>query len=174
VRLGSLSHGNKQKIGLVQAFMHRPALLILDEPTTGLDPLVQREFYSLIDESKRNGQTVLISSHILPEVERICDRVGILRDGRLVAVEDIKTLKTRMLRKLEIHFGQEFPPERFTHIKGVKDVSVQDGVLYCTVTGELDALVKTAAEYRVINIISHEPRLEDVFLAYYAKGEADA
>jgi ABC-2 type transport system ATP-binding protein len=174
VRLSSLSHGNKQKLGLVQAFMHRPSLLILDEPTIGLDPLVQQEFYRMVNEAKENGQTVFMSSHVLPEVERVCDRVGIVRDGRLAAVEGIESLKSRALRKLEIRFAQSVPPERFAGVKGVKDISVQDGVLRCTVVGELDALVKTAAEFHVINIISHEPGLEEVFLAYYGKGEEHA
>lgn len=174
LRIGSLSHGNKQKIGLVQAFMHRPRLLILDEPTGGLDPLVQQEFHRMVSEAKDNGQTVFLSSHVLPEVERVCDRVGIIRDGRLAAVEGIEALKARALRKLEIRFGQQVPPERFAHIEGVKDVSLQDKVLHCTVIGALDTLVKAAAEYRVINIISHEPTLEEIFLAYYGKEEADA
>jgi len=174
VCLNSLSHGNKQKIGLVQAFMHRPSLLILDEPTIGLDPLVQQEFYRMVQEAKKNGQTVFMSSHILPEVERVCDRVGIIRDGKLAAVEGIETLKSRAWRNIEIRFGQPVPIGRFTSVQGVKDVSMQDGVLRCTVVGELDGLIKTAAEYHIINIISHEPSLEEIFLAYYSKDKIGA
>lgn len=174
VRIGSLSHGNKQKIGLVQAFMHRPRLLILDEPTNGLDPLVQQEFYQLIKEAKQNGQTIFLSSHVLPEVERICDRAGIIRDGRLVAVETIEALKSRALRKLEIHFRVPVPMERFVGIDGVKDVVLKENTLECVVTGELDKVIKAAAEYHVVNIISQEPTLEEVFLTYYGKGNGNA
>jgi ABC-2 type transport system ATP-binding protein len=171
VRISSLSHGNRQKIGLIQAFMHRPSLFILDEPTTGLDPLVQQEFYRLVQEAKANGQTIFMSSHVLPEVERICDRVGIVREGRLAAVEGIDALKSCALRHIEIRFARPVPPEKFNHIEGIKDFSLQDTVLRCTVIGELDAIVKAAAEFPVINIISHEPSLEEIFLTYYGKGE---
>ena len=107
-------------------------------------------------------------------MERICDTVGIIRDGRLVAVEDIDVLKSYVLRRIEIHFGQPVSPEKFAGIDGIRDVSVQDAVLRCTVVGELDALIKTAAAYHVVNITSNEPSLEEVFLAYYSKGETGA
>jgi len=167
----SLSHGNKQKIGLIQAFMHKPALLILDEPTTGLDPLMQQAFYRLIDAVKADGRTVFLSSHILPEVERVCDRVGIIRDGRLIAVEQVSALKARSLRRLEIHFAAPVPADVFSRLPGVRDVVVEDGVLRCTVAGMLDIVIKTAAQFTVVNVISHEPTLEEIFLAYYSGGE---
>ena len=170
----SLSHGNRQKIGLIQAFMNTPDLLILDEPTIGLDPLMQQEFYRLVSETKAQGRTVFLSSHIMPEVERICDRVAIIREGRLVTVEDIDNLKARSIRRLEIHFAGPVSQEKFTEISGVKDVSVHDSVLTCTVVGELDALVKAAAQNTVVNIISHEPSLEEIFLDYYNEGESVA
>jgi len=170
----SLSHGNRQKIGLIQAFMNTPDLLILDEPTIGLDPLMQQEFYRLVSETKGQGRTVFLSSHIMPEVERICDRVAIIREGRLVTVEDIDNLKARSIRRLEIHFAGPVSQEKFTKISGVKDVSVHDSVLTCTVVGELDALVKAASQARVVNIISHEPSLEEIFLDYYNEEESIA
>lgn len=173
-RIGTLSHGNKQKIGLIQAFMHQPQLLILDEPTIGLDPLMQQEFYRLIAEIKAEGRTVFLSSHIMPEVERVCDRVAIIREGRLIAVEDIDTLKARALRHLEVHFAVPVPPDKFTDIDGVQDVIVENDTLRCTVTGTLDAFVKTAAQFEVMNLISQEPSLEEIFLAYYSGGETDA
>jgi len=169
-----LSHGNKQKIGLIQAFMRQPDLLILDEPTTGLDPLVQQEFYRLIAEAKASGQTVFLSSHILPEVERVCDRVGIIREGRLIAVEDVAALKARALRRLEIHFAAPVPQEAFARLEGVRDVTVDDGILRCTVVGTVDAVIKAAVQYTVVNVISHEPSLEEIFLAYYSGGESHA
>jgi len=173
-RIGTLSHGSKQKVALIQAFMHQPQVLILDEPTTGLDPLMQQEFYRLIAETKAEGRTVFLSSHIMPEVERVCDRVAIIREGRLIAVEDVDTLKARALRHLEVHFAVPVPPDRFDDIDGVQDVVVEDRTLRCTVTGTLDTFVKTAAQFEVVNLVSHEPSLEEVFLAYYSGGETDA
>ncbi len=173
-RLKTLSHGNRQKLGLIQAFMHKPQLTILDEPTIGLDPLMQQEFYRLIEEARKDGRTVFLSSHILPEVERVCDRVGIIRAGKLAAVETVETLKSRAVRRLEIHFARNVPQESFTSISGVRDVVVSDSMLKCIVIGPLDALIKTAARYEVVNIVSHEPSLEEVFLTYYGGGNSHA
>jgi len=170
----SLSHGNKQKIGLVLAFMHRPELLLLDEPSLGLDPLMQQEFYRLIAEVKAEGRTVFLSSHILPEVERVCDRVGIIREGRVIAVEKVDALKARALHRLEIHFATPVPQEAFADVAGVRDLTVEDSILRCTVVGALDTLIKAAAQFEVVNVISHEPSLEEVFLAYYSGGENHA
>ncbi len=167
VRLKSLSHGNRQKVGLIQAFMNRPELLILDEPTIGLDPLMQQEFYRIIDEVKSEGRTVFLSSHIMPEVERVCDRVGIIREGRLIAVEDVGILKSRAIRRLEIHFAEPVSPEQFSNISGVSDVAVRDNMLTCTIAGDIDTLVKAAAQHHVLNVVSHEPSMEEIFLAYY-------
>ncbi len=170
-RIRALSHGNRQKLGLIQAFMGRPSLLILDEPTIGLDPLMQQEFYLLLAEVRKDGRTVFLSSHIMPEVERVCDRVAIIREGSVVTVEDVATLKSRALRRLEIHFAEPVSAERFNGIDGVRDVTVQDSILSCTVVGELDALVKAAAESHVVNVISQEPSLEEVFLTYYRRAD---
>ena len=166
-KIETLSHGNRQKVGLIQAFMNKPELLILDEPTIGLDPLMQQEFYRLIGETKAEGKTVFLSSHIMPEVERVCDRVAIIREGCLIAVEDIEVLKARAIRRLEIHFAAPVPPEKFSHIASVRDVQVHDSILTCTIAGELDALIKAAAQYHIVNMISHEPSMEEIFLAYY-------
>ena len=170
----SLSHGNRQKLGLIQAFMHKPELLILDEPTIGLDPLMQQEFYHLIAETKATGCTVFLSSHIMPEVERVCDRVGIIREGRLIAVENIDALKARALRQIEIYFTAPVPQEVFSGVSGVRDVIVENSVLRCTVVGALDTLIKVIAQYEVVNLISHEPNLEEIFLTYYSGGENHA
>ncbi|MBS3737297.1 MAG: ABC transporter ATP-binding protein [Candidatus Bipolaricaulota bacterium] len=180
--VADLSSGNKQKLGLIQAFMSEPRLLILDEPTSGLDPLMQQEFFRLIEEAQENGQTVFASSHILPVVERICDRVGIIRKGELVAVEEIDDLKEGMLRSLELQFAERPPEERFIALPGVEEVNFEDSRLRCKVVGKLDDLIKEAANYEVINVISHEPNLEEIFLKYYEReeeepeegGEADA
>ena len=166
-RIKGLSHGNKQKLGILQAFMHKPELLILDEPTNGLDPLMQHEFYRLLDESKKNGGTVFLSSHILPEVEKVCDRVAMIRQGKIVTVDTIENLKARAVRKLEIRFAGNVPKETFIGIPGVRDVVVRDNMLNCNVTGSLNMLVKIAAQFEVISIVSNEPSLEDIFLALY-------
>ena len=173
-KIKSLSRGNKQKVGLVSAFMIRPELLILDEPTSGLDPFVQLEFEHLCGEARDEGRTVFISSHQLPEVEHLCDRVGIIREGRLLAVELIAALKERALRKLEIDFGEPVSAEAFANLPGVRDLTVHDGVLRCTVMGSLDTLVKTAARFEVRNVRSVETSLEEIFLAYYGAGEEAA
>ena len=167
----SLSHGNKQKLGLIQAFMHRPQLILLDEPSSGLDPLMQQEFYRMIDEVKADGGTIFISSHVLPEVERLCDRVAIIREGRLAAVETVEAIKKRALRRLEIHFALPPVGEAFAQLPGIRDLSVEGNILRCAVTGSLDALVKTAAQFTVVNLVSHEPSLEEIFLAYYNGGD---
>jgi len=170
----TLSSGNKHKLGLIQAFMHQPDLLILDEPTIGLDPLMQQKFYRLLLESKAGGQTVFISSHILPEVERVCDHVGFIRHGKLVDVFEISELKKHALRQIEIHFAEEVSQDDFAGLSGIKDISVTNNILSCTVSGSLDAVIKAAAKFTVNNIISREPNLEDIFLTYYGDGNNNA
>jgi ABC-2 type transport system ATP-binding protein len=171
-KVSDMSSGNKQKIGLIQAFMGRPRLLILDEPTNGLDPLMQQEFFRSIEEAREGNQTVFVSSHILPVVERICDRVGIIRKGEFVAVEEVEDLKVRALRSLEIQFSGKLPEESFKNLPGVKEVSLDDSRLRCKVVGKLDKLIKEAANYEVVNVISHEPSLEQIFLRYYEGEES--
>jgi ABC-2 type transport system ATP-binding protein len=170
VRIASLSHGNTQKLGLIQAFMHQPTLLILDEPTQGLDPIVQQRFHALVLEARAAGQTVFLSSHDLPEVERVCDRVGIIRDGRLITVEDVGSLKARAVRMLEIRFASPVPADAFSGLPGVRDVEVHGDVVRCTVAGAMDPLVKAAARFEVVDVTSHEPSLEDIFLTFYGSG----
>ena len=171
-RVKSLSRGNKQKVGLVAAFQGHPELLILDEPTSGLDPFVQIEFERLADGVRRAGRTVFVSSHILPEVEHLCDRVGIIRDGRLVTVESIAALKARALQRLELDFGAPVPADAFAGLPGVSDVTVTGETLRCTVLGSVDALFKRAAGFEVRKIRSVETSLEEIFLAYYGSEEA--
>ncbi len=171
----TLSHGNRQKVGLVQALMGRPDLVILDEPTQGLDPFVQQAFYRLLEETRQDGRTVFMSSHVLPEIERTCDRVGIVRDGRLLAVESVADLKTRELRRLELRFGAPVPAETFTSLPGVRDLTVDGALLGCTVEGSVDALFKAAAAFELIDVSTTEPTLEEIFLAYYGEaGDAAA
>jgi len=166
-KIKKMSHGNKQKVGLIQAFMHKPKLIILDEPTTGLDPLIQHEFYHLIADTKNQGSTFFVSSHNLPEVEKICDRVGIIREGQLVVVEKIEVLREKALRPLEVHFSQPPKLTDFSGVAGIKDVRVEGNILRCTVVGTLDSFIKKLAKFEVINILSQEPNLEEVFLNFY-------
>jgi ABC-2 type transport system ATP-binding protein len=173
-RIKSLSRGNKQKVGLVAAFMIRPELIILDEPTAGLDPFVQLEFEHLCEETRAEGRTVFISSHQLPEVEHLCDRVGIIREGRLLAVESIADLKQRALRRLEIDFGSSVSADVFAGLPGIRDMSVHDGILNCTVMGSVDSLIKAAARFEVRNVRSIETSLEEIFMAYYGSGDGIA
>ncbi|NLT56294.1 MAG: ABC transporter ATP-binding protein [Actinomycetales bacterium] len=166
----SLSRGNRQKIGLVQAFMHQPDLLVLDEPTSGLDPLVQQEFLAMIGEVRASGRTVFMSSHVLAEVQQVADRVGIVRDGRLVAVDQVAELGGRMLRTVEIRFTEPVPVDGFTGLPGVHDVLAEGPLLRCRVDGPLDPLVKAAARFTVVDLVATEPDLEQVFLSYYHEG----
>jgi ABC-2 type transport system ATP-binding protein len=172
IRIRSLSKGNRQKIGLVQAFMHEPELLILDEPTSGLDPILQQTFLDLVREAKARGQTVFMSSHVLSEVQQSADRVGIIRDGRLVAVEAVDTLRRRAVRRVEIRFDEPVVPDAFIGLEGVSDVQVEDRVLRCRLAGRADPLVKMAARYPVESIVVEEPDLEELFFTYYRTEEA--
>ena len=171
IKIGALSHGNKQKVALIQAFMHRPELLVLDEPTQGLDPLVQQQFNAMVEEVRREGRTVFLSSHVMPEVERLCDRVAIIREGRLVAVEDVGDLKARQVRTLDLHLAEPPSTDPFSELPGVRDVTVVGDVARITVAGPIDPVIKAAARFEVVDLVSHEPSLEDVFLAYYGKDE---
>jgi ABC-2 type transport system ATP-binding protein len=167
VKTSSLSHGNEQKLGLIQAFMHDPELLILDEPTSGLDPLMQLEFHTLVSEVVTEGRTVFLSSHVLSEVERMCDRVGFVREGRLVAVEDVDEVKARAARSFELRFASEVPAEAFAGIDGVQRLEIDGDVVRGSVTGSVDALVKAAARYEVVDLVSRRPDLEELFLGFY-------
>lgn len=171
VPIRKLSKGNKQKVGLIQAFMHEPEFLILDEPTSGLDPLVQQEFLSMVREVRTSGRTVLMSSHVLAEVEHVSDRVGIVRDGRLVAVENVSALREKAVRRVELHFDAPVPREAFEGLPGVRDLWVEGAALRCTIDGRPDALIKAAARFTVVHLVSAEPDLEEIFLTYYSGGE---
>ena len=143
--IDTLSQGNRQKIAVINAFMHEPEISILDEPTTGLDPLIQQEFASLILEVKEQGRTVFLSSHILPEVEELCDRVAIIRQGRIVAVETIEALKSLTIRRLKIDFAGPVDPADFSNLPGIRNLDVSDNSLQPDIPGSLDALIKRSA-----------------------------
>lgn len=163
------SHGNKQKVGLIQAFMHHPRLLILDEPTSGLDPLAQQVFDQLVAEVRAEGRTVFLSSHILTEVEHTCDRVGIIREGRLVRVGSVAELKDIKHQEITITFADVAPVEAFRVLDGVEHVELlpDKHTLRLAVAGGQDAVIKAAAQRPVLSLTSHEPTLEEVFLRYF-------
>ena len=163
-----LSTGNRQKLGLIQAFMHEPELLILDEPIAGLDPLVQQSFHALLREVSAQGRTVFLSSHTLSEVERVTDRLAILRQGRLVVVDSLDNLRKVAVQRVEIDFGAPVDPEEFRSLQGVKEVEVTSGqTLTISFEGSADAVVKTAAAHEVRAIRPCDDHLEDIFLRYY-------
>ena len=165
--IGELSTGNRRKVGVVQAFAHRPALLILDEPTSGLDPLLQHEFLNLVEETVADGATVFLSSHVLPEVERVADRVGVLRQGRLVAIGTIDDLRSRVRQRLDLHLADATGAESLRDVEGVVDVEVHGTVVTVVVEGSVDAVVKAASRFTVERIVSGDTDLEDAFLELY-------
>ena len=167
-----LSTGNRQKLGLIQAFMHDPELLILDEPISGLDPLVQRSFHSLLAEVAARGRTVFLSSHSLAEVERVAHRVAILRQGRLVVVDSLDNLRKVAVQRLELEFVAPPLPDEFRALPGVKEVSVDGRRVLVAFEGSADRVVKAAAAHEVLAIRSHEADLEEIFLRYYGGEDA--
>jgi ABC-2 type transport system ATP-binding protein len=168
------SKGNKQKIGLVVALQHRPDLLILDEPTSGLDPLVQQTFYEVIREAKAEGRTIFLSSHILSEVEKTCDRVAIIREGRLVRVDWVEALRDLAHHQVELRFAGDVPVGAFAELPGVSDVTSHDHVLRLRVSGPITPIVREAARYDLVDFVSREPSLEETFLAEYGRGTGKA
>jgi ABC-2 type transport system ATP-binding protein len=169
--LGRLSRGNRQKVGLILATFHSPELLILDEPTSGLDPLMQEEFLALVAEERERGCTVLLSSHELDEVERVCDRVGIVREGRLIAVERIDDLLGRARRTVTLELADSVDLTELRSLPGVADLRVVDGKVSFKVAGDLDAAIKAIARHHVLDMELTHPSLEEIFLSYYGEGE---
>src|SRR5688572_2953365 len=164
------SKGNKQKVGLVQAFMHKPRLMILDEPTSGLDPLNQQEFFRMVGEAREGGATIFLSSHVLSEVEHSCDRVGIIREGRLVQSGSVREVVAERLYHMTLTLGvpaTEQVRQAFEALPNVSGVTATDHTLQFTVSGDMDPVLKTAVSYPVVSMTSHEPTLEEAFLTYY-------
>ncbi len=173
-----LSSGTRQKVALVQAFMHDPELLILDEPTDGLDPVLRQRFVDMVKEVRADGRTVFLSSHILSEVQATADRVGMIGGGRILAVDSVHALGDRAVRRVEIDFAARVDAADFTGVDHLHEVTVEDGtdgsILRGQLAGSADALVKAAARHEVRSLRATEPDLEQVFLALYAGGGPDA
>lgn len=174
----ALSKGNKQKLGLVQAFMHRPELLVLDEPTSGLDPLVQREFLAMVREASENGQTVLLSSHVLSEIQQTADQVAVLSQGRVVAQGDVASLRLGSIRRLRAGLADTSADAVRASLESVAqlhDVEVHDGDtvrVAATVNGDIDAVIKAIARHRIVDLTVEEPDLEESVLRLYGEPTA--
>lgn len=170
-RYREYSRGNKQKVALICALHHQPDLLILDEPTAGLDPLVQQTFFALLLEQTSQGRTVFFSSHVISEVERICDRVAIIREGRIVEVDAVHSLRAMAVHHVELRFASAPPIGEFEALDGVSDlVAEEDGRLVrMQVAGPIGRVIKAAARHDLVDVVSREPNLEDIFLAQYGR-----
>jgi ABC-2 type transport system ATP-binding protein len=166
-RFKEYSKGNKQKVGLIVALQHRPDLLILDEPTAGLDPLVQQTFFAIVRDARSDGRSVFLSSHIIDEVDRTCDRVAIIREGRLVQVDSIEAIRRLAFHHVELSFSTMVAPAIFEAIDGVSAVEADDTTIKMRVNGPIGAVIAAAAPHGLVDVVSREPNLEDVFLAQY-------
>jgi ABC-2 type transport system ATP-binding protein len=168
-RFKEYSKGNKQKVGVITALQHRPELLVLDEPTSGLDPLVQQTFFEILREAVADGATVFLSSHILSEVEKACDRVAIIRDGRLAKVGTVDSLRDLAHHQVELRFAGLAPADEFRALPGVSDLVVEDHTIRMRVVGAITPVVRAAARFELLDFVSREPSLEETFLAEYGR-----
>jgi ABC-2 type transport system ATP-binding protein len=172
-KVGDLSSGNRQKVGLIQAFMNRPELLIMDEPSSGLDPLVQREFQKMMREVVADGRTVFLSSHTLSEVQRVADRVGIIRHGKLIAVEGVADLRSKAIRTVTLIFDETVDGGIFDGVPGVRDVRVDNHHVMVSFDGQMEQLLGVATDaHRLLDISTQEADLEEIFLTYYEEVQA--
>lgn len=161
-----LSRGNQKKVGILQSLIHKPRLLILDEPTTGLDPLMRANFFDILTEENSRGMTIFFSSHTLSEVQKLCQRVGIIKEGRIIAVEDIETLRKKQLRIVQVEFPYVVKSDEID-CPGIKDPSANLNNLSFMFSGEMDTLLKTLGEKKIKDLIIEEPTLEEIFMHYY-------
>ncbi|HVX56120.1 MAG TPA: ABC transporter ATP-binding protein [Candidatus Saccharimonadales bacterium] len=172
-KLGSLSRGNKQKVGIVQAFMHQPQVLIMDEPSSGLDPLMQEAFYDLIKESRQRGAAVFMSSHILSEVQRVCDRVGIIREGRLVVERDIAQMTKEAAHTLDVTFAGKTPVSALKAVTGVRLSHHDEHTARVHVHGELAPLLAELSKHDVVTLDARQLDLEEMFMRFYNGNEGE-
>ena len=173
-RFREYSKGNKQKVGLITALQHKPELLILDEPTSGLDPLVQQTFNELLFEARGEGRTVFLSSHIISEVERTCDRVAIIREGRIVRQDTVEGVRNLAAHEVELRFAAPVDKAPFAALDGVGNIAAEGRTLRMLVSGAIAPVVRLAGQYELVDFVSREPSLEEVFLAEYGTAPAAA
>jgi len=173
-RFREYSKGNKQKVGLISALQHKPELLMLDEPTAGLDPLMQQSFFEMLKQTAAEGRTAFLSSHILSEVEKTCGRVAIIREGRIARVGSVESLRDLAHHQVELRFAGDPPADAFAKLAGVSDVTVDDHLLRLRVLGSITPVVQAAAAAGVVDFLSREPSLEETFLAQYGRESVEA
>lgn len=166
-KIDDLSYGNKKKVGIIQGLLHEPKLIILDEPTGGLDPLMQQRFFDLLREENKKGVTILFSSHILNEVQKLCDRVAIIKDGKIVKIENIKDLTKDTHKRFKIEFVDKFDHQQFTDMQGVSDVSFRDNSISFLFKGDINKITGLIAGFELKNLLVEEPDLEEIFMHYY-------
>ena len=169
--LKGYSKGMRQKIGIVLTFMCDPDVLILDEPTSGLDPLLQKVFNEFLLEEQARGKTIFMSSHIMSDVEKVCQRVAVIRNGQLVTVEAVEALREKAGQQVTVEFGEEVPTEKLARIPGVSTVTKTNGSYHFNVVGSMDALIKALSQHQVIRLHAQEAPLEEVFLKFYEETE---
>jgi ABC-2 type transport system ATP-binding protein len=169
-RLGDLSRGNRQKFAIVQAFMHKPDVLILDEPSSGLDPLMQEAFYTLLREAKQRGCAVFMSSHIMGEVQKVCDRVGIIRDGRLITERNIADMERDAAHTFEVTFDERPPLKELQRLTGAKVTAHDDRSVTIDAQGDLPPLLGLLAQHKVVKLEARQLDLEDLFMQFYTSG----
>ena len=171
-KIEDMSLGNKKKVGIIQGLLHSPRLIILDEPTSGLDPLMQKTFFNLIKEENKRGATVLFSSHILGEIQRICDRVAIIKEGRIVAIQNISELQHNAYKKVSLIIKSGATPEDIS-LNGAQDIEITGNNISFLFKGDVNTLLSAISKYQLLNIDITEPALEDIFMHYYTdQGEA--
>ena len=167
-KIDDLSYGNKKKVGIVQGLLHEPKLIILDEPTSGLDPLMQQKFFGLLEDENKRGATILFSSHVLNEVQRLCERVAIIKDGKIIKLETIASLKENTFKSFNIEANSDIPPEYF-NIEGVNKLVVSGRTATFIYKGDMNKMAAKIAGIQLSNFWAEEPNLEEVFLHYYEK-----
>jgi ABC-2 type transport system ATP-binding protein len=167
-KIDDLSLGNKKKVGIVQGLLHEPKLIILDEPTSGLDPLMQQKFFELLEIENKKGATILFSSHILSEVQRLCNRVAIIKEGKIVTVEKISNLKENNYKKFKIETKAKLDKNYF-NLSGVNNLEVKDNTISFIFRGNINEVMKKIADIEIVNLWVEEPDLEEIFMHYYEK-----
>lgn len=167
-KIDDLSYGNKKKVGIIQGLIHKPKLIILDEPTTGLDPLMQQNFFNLLKKENEEGATILFSSHILSEVQKLCHRVAIIKEGRIIKIENMNTLRDTNYKRIKIEPIEKLNLNIFS-IEGVKDLEEKEDSISFLHSGDINALIKIISEHRIGNLYIEEPTLEEIFMHYYER-----
>jgi len=167
-KIDDLSYGNKKKVGIVQGLLHEPKLIILDEPTSGLDPLMQQKFFDLLETENQKGATILLSSHILSEVQRLCNRVAIIKEGRIIKIEKISNLKESNTKKIQLEIESKIDKNYF-NINGITNLETKGNIISFLFRGDINTIIKKISEIEITNFWIEEPNLEEIFMHYYEK-----